>query len=1030
MKKILCIAILTTLMAAVTQASGIYEVAYRSNFTGTDLASAGLATSAGIGGTWTLDTTNKVITGTRTGGRPRASVYTTNSWQNADGFTLYVTFNHQIVGARYSFGLVTSDYNIPTATDSFNQGSAGAYGIGFTACGEKGDALVFNNGITSSALSTAQGGNIPGTLESMYITVTSSSWSYSLNGATPTTGSFVTPFDTSKNFRFVAYAQDVDGQYIKSITLTKMPLNPMTPAELQANLTPQLAKFPFSWDKVTRWAYAYKNRLSWTDNEINIMGSRCKYIRAPILVPDCERLRAAFPSNMYCFSTYLNLERSWGTPASPEHILYNAGGGPHLYGGSDPAYNLANPDLRQWWIDDIIRQANVHPKADVIFVDALEKALVIESQGKYDYWGNPVSHNYLETGLKPLLTELIAKLSADYIIQGNFLRPNSTTNSNLPYVSNYIHNCYLEGFEGGNDANYAANLHLGIDAVQQAVRMGKMICPNLGSEKPWVCAELTLEQKRAKASAAMPVFWARLGPTEQDELANMYAYFDFKLAFFLIMAGEHSYMRYSDQVSITYAGTDMFKIVPPFPEFNRKLGAPLSEGVRINSTTWVREFADCKVTLNVDAGTANIEWRPQLGLAYQGDFTGADLASAGLATSAGVQGNWTLNPTNDWVTGTGGGNCRASLYTTNSWEGSGISSEGFTLNVTFNNNVNMVRHSFGIVDAAWTIPVWEDWLNDALRYAYGIGFSTSGGTNGDFLGFNNGSSVSELSSAQGDITLNTSQTMSITVTPNSWSYSLNGAPPTTGSFVTPFDTSKKYRFIAYAQDARKQNISSITLTKIAKPVANNQNPTTPADTAINLVLTASDSDSPNLTYAIVAGPAHGSLGTLNPTTGAVTYTPTANYNGTDSFTFTAFDGSLYSTGTVSLSVGTVTPTGFSSWITSTFANGTVSVGQQGPNDDFDKDGISNLIEYAIAGQDPTVPTATVGTFTGNVLSFSKRLDATGITYDIESSNLLTAGSWTSQAKPPVVESASAISFTCTPGTPVKNFFRLKVTQSP
>jgi fibronectin-binding autotransporter adhesin len=122
--------------------------------------------------------------------------------------------------------------------------------------------------------------------------------------------------------------------------------------------------------------------------------------------------------------------------------------------------------------------------------------------------------------------------------------------------------------------------------------------------------------------------------------------------------------------------------------------------------------------------------------------------------------------------------------------------------------------------------------------------------------------------------------------------------------------------------------------------------------------------------------------------------------------------------------------GFSSWITGTFANGTVPSGQQGPNDDFDKDGINTLVEYAIAGQDPTVPNATVGTFTGNALSFSKRLDATGITYDIESSTLLTAESWTTLAKPPVVESASAISFTFTPGTPVKNFARLKVTQMP
>ena len=350
----------------------------------------------------------------------------------------------------------------------------------------------------------------------------------------------------------------------------------------------------------------------------------------------------------------------------------------------------------------------------------------------------------------------------------------------------------------------------------------------------------------------------------------------------------------------------MWKIMPPFPEFKRKLGAPLSDGVKTNSTTWVREFEYCKVTLNVDAGIADIQWLSQLGVAYQGNFTGANLASAGLATSAGVNGTWTLNTTNDWVTGTGTGNARANLYTTNSWQSSGISSEGFTLKVTFKNNVSMARYSFGIVDAAYTISDSSDWLNEALVNAYGIGFSTAGlQRTSHYLGFNNGSSVSVLSTAQGDITLNTPQTMSITVTPNSWSYSLNGAPATKGSFVTPFDTTRNYRFIAHAQDPRNQNISSITLTTIAKPVANNQSATTPENTATNLVLTASDSDSTNLTYAIVSNPAHGSLGTLNPTTGAVTYTPTTNYNGADSFTFTAFDGSLYSTGTVSLTVTAV-----------------------------------------------------------------------------------------------------------------------------
>ena len=136
------------------------------------------------------------------------------------------------------------------------------------------------------------------------------------------------------------------------------------------------------------------------------------------------------------------------------------------------------------------------------------------------------------------------------------------------------------------------------------------------------------------------------------------------------------------------------------------------------------------------------------------------------------------------------------------------------------------------------------------------------------------------------------------------------------------------------------------------------------------------------------------------------------------------------TGDGTLTVGDGTPAGFSSWISGTFANGTVPGGQQGPNDDFDKDGISNLVEYAIAGQDPTVGNSAISTFNAGTLSFSKRLDATGITYDIESSTLLTAGSWTTLAKPPVVESASAISFTFTLGTPVTNFARLKVTQMP
>src|SRR5205823_1715630 len=98
---------------------------------------------------------------------------------------------------------------------------------------------------------------------------------------------------------------------------------------------------------------------------------------------------------------------------------------------------------------------------------------------------------------------------------------------------------------------------------------------------------------------------------------------------------------------------------------------------------------------------------------------------------------------------------------------------------------------------------------------------------------------------------------------------------------------------------------SITVTPVNDaPVTNDQSVTTPEDTAKSIVVSGSDVDSTNLTYAILAGPTNGAISGLNTNTGALLYTPATNYNGADSFTFTVFDGSLYATGTVSI---TVTP---------------------------------------------------------------------------------------------------------------------------
>ena len=101
------------------------------------------------------------------------------------------------------------------------------------------------------------------------------------------------------------------------------------------------------------------------------------------------------------------------------------------------------------------------------------------------------------------------------------------------------------------------------------------------------------------------------------------------------------------------------------------------------------------------------------------------------------------------------------------------------------------------------------------------------------------------------------------------------------------------------------NSALITITVSNRPpVANAQSTSTPFNTAKPLTLTGSDADGDTLTFIIVTSPSGGTLTSFNPSSGAVTYTPTNNFTGTDTFTFRVNDGTTNSaTATVSITVG-------------------------------------------------------------------------------------------------------------------------------
>ena len=101
------------------------------------------------------------------------------------------------------------------------------------------------------------------------------------------------------------------------------------------------------------------------------------------------------------------------------------------------------------------------------------------------------------------------------------------------------------------------------------------------------------------------------------------------------------------------------------------------------------------------------------------------------------------------------------------------------------------------------------------------------------------------------------------------------------------------------------------------PTANNATVLTDEDTAVTITVSAGDVDSATLTFTIVANPANGTLSVISAPncvangsgsncSATVTYTPGANYNGPDNFTFKANDGALDSNiATVSLTIGAI-----------------------------------------------------------------------------------------------------------------------------
>ena len=159
-----------------------------------------------------------------------------------------------------------------------------------------------------------------------------------------------------------------------------------------------------------------------------------------------------------------------------------------------------------------------------------------------------------------------------------------------------------------------------------------------------------------------------------------------------------------------------------------------------------------------------------------------------------------------------------------------------------------------------------------------------------------------------DVDSNTLSVVSLT-TPLHGSVVLNADGTVTYTPDANYFGADSFTYKANDGQVDSANIATVSMTITAvndAPVAVDDAATTAEDTPVvmNLVANDTDVDSSTLSVVSLTQPLHGST-VLNPD-GTVTYTPAANYNGPDSFTYRANDSQADSANAATVSV-TITP---------------------------------------------------------------------------------------------------------------------------
>lgn len=258
-----------------------------------------------------------------------------------------------------------------------------------------------------------------------------------------------------------------------------------------------------------------------------------------------------------------------------------------------------------------------------------------------------------------------------------------------------------------------------------------------------------------------------------------------------------------------------------------------------------------------------------------------------------------------------------------------------------------------------------------------------------------------------------------------WSLTVDAAYSTLGNILvaTATDPSNNTSAFSSTYTITSDLSASVPETTNNTPVAADGSASTAEDTALSITLSATDADGDALTYAVATPPSHGTLSDLG--SGNMTYAPNADYNGADSFTFTATDPSaaVSNAATVSITVTAVNDAPVISSPATTSVNEDESVSVTLAGTDVDGD----TLTYTVTTQPANGTASSPGS--GNATTYAPTADYNGadaFAYQI-SDGSLTANSTVSVTVNPINDTPIAGDLTVYAGTSFTANFTLSAT---